>query len=332
MRNRRKRLLPLLSALLVEWAAGAGGARVVVAGGRAAVDGGVRAAVAGEWGAGDAVARAAVGGEWGAVDAVARAAVAGEWGAVDGGVRAAVAGEWGASAGGARTGGAGGWATGDGGAGVATAAGLPPAPRNLTARAVASDAVVLGWVGRLAAGGEFRVEQAALGGSFVEIGRSAAASFTVSGLAPATGYVFRVRSSGPHGDSPYSNEATVATLGLVGPCVADGHTLCLHGGRFRAGASWATATGSGAASAAPWSADDSGLLWFFQADNWELLVKVIDGCALDRSFWVFFAATSDVQYSVTVSDTQTGATRVYFHPAGSVAMPTTDTGALAVCP
>ena len=42
--------------------------------------------------------------------------------------------------------------------------------------------------------------------------------------------------------------------------------------------------------------------------------------------------TSDVQYSVAVSDTQTGATRVYFHPQGSVASPTTDTAALAVCP
>jgi hypothetical protein len=323
MRNLRKQLLPLLSVLLVEWSAGAGGARTAVAGERAAGEGGARVE---EWATSGSGARTAVAGERAAGEGGARVE---EWAASGSGARVV---EGAAGGSGARTAVAGERAAGEGDAGAAVAAGVSPAPRNLTARAVASDTVVLGWVGRLGAGGEFRIEQAALGGSFVEIGRSAGASFTVSGLAPATGYVFRVRSSGPRGDSPYSNEASVATLGLVGLCVADGHTLCLHGGRFRAGASWATATGSGAASAAPWSADDSGLLWFFQADNWELLVKVIDGCALDRSFWVFFAATSDVQYSVTVSDTQTGATRVYFHPAGSVAAPTTDTGALAVCP
>ncbi len=211
-------------------------------------------------------------------------------------------------------------------------ASLPAAPRNLTARAVASDSIELGWVGRPGPGGQFHVEQAPLGGSFAEVGTSTAARFVATGLAPATGYVFRVRVSNARGDSPYSNEATAATLAVVGPCVADSHTLCLHGGRFRASASWWTASGSGAASVAPRSADDSGLFWFFQADNWELLVKVVDGCALNQHFWVFFAATSDVQYAVAVSDTQTGATQVYFHPPGSVADPTADTGALAVCP
>jgi hypothetical protein len=214
---------------------------------------------------------------------------------------------------------------------AAHASGLA-APRNLTARALATDRMQLSWSGRPGAGGEFHIEEAPLGGSFGEVAVTTATNAEVSGLAPATAYTFRVRASRGKSDSPYSNQVTAATFGVVAPCVADDHTLCLRGGRFRATSSWLTATGSGAGSVAPWSAGDSGLLWFFQSDNWELLVKVIDGCAVNDHFWVFYAATSDVQFTVSVSDTQSGATQIYFHPLGAPATSLADTNALAVCP
>lgn len=74
---------------------------------------------------------------------------------------------------------------------------------------------------------------------------------------------------------------------------------------------------------------DSALFYFFSAANWELMVKVLDGCALNDRFWVFGAASTDVGYTVTVRDTFTVATRVYRHAPGSPAPAITDTAAFA---
>jgi len=76
----------------------------------------------------------------------------------------------------------------------------------------------------------------------------------------------------------------------------------------------------------PVGSADSGLFWFTSPDNLELLVKVLDGCALNQRFWVYTGAATDAQLTLTVIDTQTGKVRVY--PAAGT---TTDTEAFA-CP
>ncbi len=115
--------------------------------------------------------------------------------------------------------------------------------------------------------------------------------------------------------------------------VCDGTTLCLHQERFRVDLEWRSfddTTGSGRA--VPFGSDDSGLLWFFEADNWELLIKVLDGCAFNDRFWVFAAATTTVEYTLRVTDTQVGTVREYFNPLGTAAAAITDTDAFAACP
>lgn len=77
--------------------------------------------------------------------------------------------------------------------------------------------------------------------------------------------------------------------------------------------------------------EDSGLFWFFQADNWEVLVKVLDGCKLTNHFWVFAAATTNVEYELTVTDVVTGDTKSYTNPLGTSAPALTDTMALGTC-
>ena len=72
-------------------------------------------------------------------------------------------------------------------------------------------------------------------------------------------------------------------------------------------------------------------LWFFAPTNWELTVKVLDGCAVNGSFWVFFSALSNVEYHVTVDDLLTGRRREYDNPTGTTAPVTLDTAAFA-CP
>ena len=66
--------------------------------------------------------------------------------------------------------------------------------------------------------------------------------------------------------------------------------------------------------------------------NWEMLVKVINGCGLNQNYWVFAAATTDVEYTLKVRDTQTGEVVEYFNPLNTAAPAINDTGAFATCP
>lgn len=45
----------------------------------------------------------------------------------------------------------------------------------------------------------------------------------------------------------------------------------------------------------------------------------MDGRAFNNRFWVFAGALTDLEYTITVTDTTTGATRSYANPAGRVA-------------
>lgn len=70
---------------------------------------------------------------------------------------------------------------------------------------------------------------------------------------------------------------------------------------------------------------DTGYFWFFNPANVEVVLKVLDGRALNDRFWVFYGALSSVEYELTVTDTQTGAVREYRNPSGRLAS-SADTG------
>ncbi len=93
--------------------------------------------------------------------------------------------------------------------------------------------------------------------------------------------------------------------------------LRLLGGRFGVRARWRRPNGmSGVAEPVPFS-DQTGLFWFFQPANIELLVKVLDGRAVNGRFWVLFGALSNVEYWLDVTDHVTGRTHSYHNPAGT---------------
>ncbi len=124
----------------------------------------------------------------------------------------------------------------------------------------------------------------------------------------------------------------------AGACTPDATTLCIdHASsdrRFRVRIDYSAAAAglSGAGQAIPLSSlgvEQGGLFWFFNATNPEVLVKVLDGCALNGSFWVFASAGTNVGFVLTVEDTQTGQMHVYGNTDGVAAPPIQDTGALA---
>ncbi|MCP4654979.1 MAG: hypothetical protein GY856_06115 [bacterium] len=147
--------------------------------------------------------------------------------------------------------------------------------------------------------------------------------------APATDLLGRPR---PAGDGPdigaYEHQA-----GEVGECTPGATAMCLNDGRFRVEVSWREFTGStGAGKVVPGGGDDSGLFWFFAGDNWEMLVKVLDGCAVNDHYWVFAAATTNVEYNLRVTDTASGRASSYFNALGVSSPAITDTFAFATCP
>ncbi|PYQ54908.1 MAG: hypothetical protein DMF53_28820, partial [Acidobacteria bacterium] len=110
--------------------------------------------------------------------------------------------------------------------------------------------------------------------------------------------------------------ARVAAQAVCSPAPT---ALCLQGSRFQAEVTWtAPGFGSGAGQAVPLT-EDTGYFWFFGSSNVELVVKVLDGRAVNRHFWVFYGALSDVAYTLTITDLQTGAREVFTNPQGRLA-------------
>ncbi|MFY9826890.1 MAG: FG-GAP-like repeat-containing protein [Thermoanaerobaculia bacterium] len=119
-----------------------------------------------------------------------------------------------------------------------------------------------------------------------------------------------------HGDSSVSlYRDSQSTLS----CTPGSTTLCLNSGRFQVKASWRVASQgtSGVGVAVPLTGD-TGYFWFFGSNNVEVVLKVLDGRAVNNHFWVFYGALSDVEYTITVTDTRTGAVKTYFNPQGQL--------------
>ena len=78
--------------------------------------------------------------------------------------------------------------------------------------------------------------------------------------------------------------------------------------------------------------DDTGYLWFFNPDNVEVVVKVLDACEPFGRFWVFAGGLTNVEVDLTVTDSTTGQTNTYHNNLNEPFAPIQDTDAFATCP
>ena len=60
-------------------------------------------------------------------------------------------------------------------------------------------------------------------------------------------------------------------------------------------------------------------------------MKVLDGCSLNDHYWVFAAAATTVEYTLTVTETAIGAKRAYSNEKGDLSPAFADTTAF-ICP
>lgn len=116
----------------------------------------------------------------------------------------------------------------------------------------------------------------------------------------------------------------------VPECAPGPTTLCLRG-RFEVEATWQTASGQGSAGVVQLT-NESGYLWFFDRDNVEISMKLVDACTFNQRFWVYTAGTTDVRVTLTVTDTRTGHAVTYLNPLGTPFKPILDSSAFATCP
>ena len=110
-----------------------------------------------------------------------------------------------------------------------------------------------------------------------------------------------------------------ASSAVSGGCVAGPSTLCVGDGRFRVDVQWSDFAGNRGVGQSTPMTRDTGSFWFFDPDNTELVIKVLDGRAINGRFWVYYGALSDVEYTITVTDTVSGSSKSYVNPAGTFA-------------
>lgn len=132
---------------------------------------------------------------------------------------------------------------------------------------------------------------------------------------------------------------TPAVTGLVGlavatsegTCVPSTTRLCLNDDRFAVTAAWRTASSSGSGQAIELFGD-SGYFTFFNPRNTELVVKVLDACTDFDRYWVFVSGLTNVEVTLTVTDTKTGTTWQRVNPLNTTYAPILDTEAFDTCP
>jgi hypothetical protein len=204
----------------------------------------------------------------------------------------------------------------------------PNAPTSLTATPAGSASIRLAWLDNATNEADFRIERND-GGTWNEIATVAAnvVSYEVSGLAADTAYNFRVRARNEGGDSAYTTEASAKTLVAVGACVPGDTTVCLLNDRFRVTIDYlnqfANPPQAGKLRTARLLAGlqnpDTATFGFGSAQNIEVVVRIQDTrpFGLNR-FDVYYGGMTDVEYTVTVQDMQTGTTRLYHNLPGMV--------------
>ncbi|MCY3932865.1 MAG: lamin tail domain-containing protein [Acidobacteria bacterium] len=210
--------------------------------------------------------------------------------------------------------------------------GPPNAPTDLTATAVGATRIELRWSDNSNAETGFAVYQQGPGDSrprLIGMAPANATSTIVTDLVPGIAYRFAVEAR--NGALASERTATVAaTTWFSEEARCDqGDVLCL--GSFEVEVEWDAGDGRSGRGVAERLTVRSGDFWFFGSNNVEMVVKVLDGCALNGHMWVFAAGLTDVGVTTTVRDLSTGKERQWSNPLGTPFEPILDKEAFASC-
>ena len=148
--------------------------------------------------------------------------------------------------------------------------------------------------------------------------------------AAASGFNLRTADDNIGCDQAYgaAHDLPLPPTDTTGGCEASETVLCLND-RFSVAVEWINGTTSGSGGSVEVN-QDTGAFWFFAPSEYELLLRVVNACEFDGHYWVFASAATDVEYTLSVTDSLTGQAQEFTN--GSVAEPIVDTMAFATCP
>ena len=197
----------------------------------------------------------------------------------------------------------------------------PTAPGNLTGASTGPTSVRLSWVDQSEDEDGFEVQYRPAGGRWQTAATlpANATSADVAGLDTGGRYDFRVRSFNSGGRSA-SNVVTIVLPAVEytdcvpsAPQITFGHgytvSMCIEYDRDGEPVQ-ADAVDYGLGSR------ESGLLYFFDRDNSEVLIKVLDACAVNNHRWVFVAPVTTLAFNLRVDETATGEYWQHKNPRG----------------
>jgi hypothetical protein len=135
--------------------------------------------------------------------------------------------------------------------------------------------------------------------------------------------------------SPQEDVTVPETCPAV-PCVESDTVTCLQDERFAVEVDWRTVQQgvetSGSGTPGDLTLTDTDYFWFFNPNNVEMVIKVLDACSFTDRFWVFAGGLTNVEVEMRVCDTVTGIQKTYFNPIETPFQPIQDTQAFATCP
>ena len=212
----------------------------------------------------------------------------------------------------------------------------PTAPGSLTGASTGPTSVRLSWVDQSEDEDGFEVQYRPAGGRWQTAATlpANATSADVTGLEAAGRYEFRVRSFNGGGRSASNVVTIVLSAAEFTDCVPSapqitfGHgytvSMCIEYDRDGEPVQ-ADAVDYGLGSR------ESGLLYFFDRDNAEVLIKVLDACAENDYRWVFVAPVTTQPFNLYVDEAATGKRWTHKNPRGGETATTKSSTAAFPC-
>ncbi|MCE2557736.1 MAG: fibronectin type III domain-containing protein [Acidobacteria bacterium] len=210
--------------------------------------------------------------------------------------------------------------------------GRPEAPSHLEAAAIGGMEVELRWRDNSDIETGFGVFLQGPGDSKLRMIGTAPANATsmiVNELVPTITYSFAVEALNGELGSKRTPEATATTWTAGAARCGEDDALCV--GAFQVEVEWDDGKGRMGRGFAERLTADAGDFWFFHPTNIELVVKVLDGCAINDRYWVYAAGLTDVAVTLTVRDLRNGVEKSWTNPLGTRFRPITDASAFANC-
>ena len=197
----------------------------------------------------------------------------------------------------------------------------PAAPSDLKVMATGSTSVRLTWTDRSGNEDGFAIQARLQGGGWQEAKTVPAntESADVDGLQSGGRYDFRVRAFNRAGGGNSNVVTLVLEAADYTDCVPTAAQIAFaHGFTVSMCVEYQKDGDTVVEDAKNYGLEsrESGILYFFDRDNAEVLVKVLDACAVNRHRWVFVAPVTDLAFNLFVEETATGKVWEHRNPKG----------------